>query len=99
MTYSIIAHDAATGAVGAATATGSVAVGGFVLHSRYGAGVVATQGAFTNWLFGERGLDRMQAGESAQTVRDGLLADDEGLAQRQFIVCDQKGQTAGHTGR
>lgn len=99
MTYSIIAHDPRTGALGAATATGSVAVGGFVLHARFGAGVLVTQGAFTNWLYGERGLNLMADGLSAEVVRDRLTADDEGESQRQLVICDAQGRTAGHTGR
>lgn len=99
MTYSIIAHDPYTGALGAATATGSVAVGGFVLHARFGAGVLATQGAFTNWLYGERGLTRMAEGQNAESVRDSLISDDEGASQRQIILCDARGGAAGHTGR
>lgn len=98
MTYSIIARDPYTGAFGAATATGSVAVGGFVPHARSGAGAVATQGAFTNWLYGERGLDLMATGVSAARVREQLLEEDPGMSQRQFILCDREGNTAGHTG-
>lgn len=99
MTYSIIAQDPYTGALGAATATGSVAVGGFVLHARFGAGVLATQGAFTNWLYGERGLACMAEGQNAEIARDSLVAADEGESQRQLILCDAQGVTSGHTGR
>tara|TARA_R110001599_G_scaffold8228_3_gene39795 strand:+ start:7071 stop:7763 length:693 start_codon:yes stop_codon:yes gene_type:complete len=98
MTYSIIARDPDTGALGVATATGSVAVGGFVPHARSGAGAVATQGAFTNWLYGERGLNLMAIGVSAARVREQLLEEDPGMSQRQFILCDREGNTAGHTG-
>lgn len=98
MTYSIIAHDPRTSAIGVATATGSVAVGGFVPHVRFGVGAVATQGAFTNWLHGENGLTLLEKGLSAQAVRDQLVADDQGEAYRQFIICDRWGHTAGHTG-
>ncbi len=99
MTYSIIVHDPKSHTVGAATATGSVAVGGFVIHARFGAGAVATQGAFTNWLYGEQGLDALQQGLNAAEVRDRLVAADDGESQRQLIVCDTHGKTAGHTGR
>ncbi|MCH8552464.1 MAG: DUF1028 domain-containing protein [Natronospirillum sp.] len=98
MTYSIIAHDADCGAMGVATATGSVAVGGFVTHARIGAGVIATQGAFTNWLYGERGLKMLENGFNAGAVRDELIRMDGGSDYRQVVVCDRWGQTAGHTG-
>ncbi len=98
MTYSIIATDPATGAMGAATATGLVAVGGFVIHTRFGAGAIATQGLFTNWLYGEMGLDMLARGINANEVRNKLVLGDDGHPQRQFVVCDTFGATAGHTG-
>jgi len=48
MTYSIIARDRDSQTIGVATATGSLAVGGFVPHVQFDLGAVATQGAFTN---------------------------------------------------
>lgn len=98
MTYSILASDPKTGAIGVATATGSVAVGGFVPHVRFGVGAVATQGAFTNWLHGENGLKLLKKGHNAEAVRDMLVKNDKGSAYRQFIICDRWGHTAGHTG-
>lgn len=98
MTYSIIARDPDTGALGVATATGSVAVGGFVPHLRYAVGAVATQGAFTNWLYGEQGLRLLEQGLDAEAVRERLIGADEGRAQRQLLVCDAAGRTAAHTG-
>lgn len=98
MTYSIIAHDPDSGAIGVATATGSVAVGGFVTHARIGAGAIATQGAFTNWMYGEQGLDLLQQGFNAGAVRDELIRRDGGADHRQLLVCDRWGETAGHTG-
>lgn len=99
MTYSIVAHDPATGALGVATATGSVAVGGFVAYAKSGAGAIATQGAFSNWLYGERGLALLESGLNARQVRDELIAWDDGHDQRQLIICDREGDTAAHTGR
>ncbi|WP_108125279.1 DUF1028 domain-containing protein [Saccharospirillum mangrovi] len=98
MTYSIVARDPNTGALGVATATGSVAVGGFVPHVRYPVGAIATQGAFTNWLYGDRGLALLANDQTAEQVRDRLIADDEGQAQRQLLICDAQGRTAAHTG-
>lgn len=98
MTYSIVATDPVTGAMGAATATALAAVGGFVIHTRFGGGAIATQGLFTNWLFGEKGLEMLVKGMDASSVRDALVLEDDGHTQRQFIVCDTLGGTAGHTG-
>lgn len=98
MTYSIIAKDRDTGALGVATATGSVAVGGFVPHVRFQMGAIATQGAFTNWLYGEQGLALLGQGMTAEAVRDRLVGTDKGREQRQVIVLDQWGGTAAHTG-
>lgn len=98
MTYSIVARDPDNGSLGVATATGSVAVGGFVPHLRYPAGAIATQGAFTNWLYGDRGLALLSSGHSAAQVRDRLVENDEGQAQRQLLICDAQGRTAAHTG-
>lgn len=98
MTYSIVATDPVTGAMGAATATGLAAVGGFVIHTRFGAGAIATQGLFTNWLFGEMGLNMLAQGINAHGVRDKLVQGDGGNTQRQLIICDTFGTTAGHTG-
>lgn len=98
MTYSLVARDPTNGSLGVATATGSVAVGGFVPHLRQGVGAIATQGAFTNWLYGDRGLALLEQGSSADQVRQQLIDADEGEMQRQFLVCDAQGNTAAHTG-
>ncbi|GGX72723.1 DUF1028 domain-containing protein [Saccharospirillum salsuginis] len=98
MTYSIIAKDRHTGALGVATATGSVAVGGFVPHVRFQTGAIATQGAFTNWMYGEQGLALLSSGMSAEAVKDRLIQLDQGRNERQLIVLDQQGGTAAHTG-
>ena len=44
MTFSVLALDRATGAIGGAAATGNLAVGAWVLHAAAGVGAVATQG-------------------------------------------------------
>lgn len=98
MTYSIVATDPVSGAMGAATATGLAAVGGFVTHTRFGAGAIATQGLFTNWISGEKGLALLMQGHDANKVMEILVNEDNGSSQRQFIVCDTLGNTAGHTG-
>ena len=45
MTFSILARDPTTGAIGGAAATGSLCVGGWVLRGDLAAGMSASQGA------------------------------------------------------
>ena len=61
MTWSIVAHDAATGAFAVAVATCNLAVGASVPHLRAGVGAVATQ-SITNRYLGPAVLDAMQRG-------------------------------------
>lgn len=98
MTFTIIAQDSRTGAVGVATATGSIAVGAQVPHCRFGVGAVATQGHSTNVLFPRRGLPLLARGEAAEAVVEALTAEDEGRDFRQLAVLDARGGTAGWTG-
>jgi len=98
MTYSIMAFDAQSGAIGVASATASVAVGGFVTHARMGVGAIITQGAYTNWMYGERGLQLLEQGMTAAEVCQRLVDTDQGQPYRQLLVCDATGATAGHSG-
>ena len=56
MTFSVLALDRATGAVGGAAATGNLAVGAWVLRAAARAGAVATQGFSVSSLWGDEGL-------------------------------------------
>lgn len=98
MTFSIVARDPKTGAVGVATATGGPVVGSLVPHARAGVGAIATQSR-TNPYFGFDGLDLLDApGITAQDVLARLLADDPDRDERQCIVLDRHGTAAGWTG-
>jgi len=98
MTFTIIGRDPETGAIGVATATGSIAVGAQVPHCRFGVGAVATQGYSTNVLFARRGLPLLAGGESAAQVVRRLVGEDAGRDFRQLAVMDGAGRTAGWTG-
>lgn len=98
MTFTIIGRDPENGAIGVATATGSIAVGAQVPHCRFGIGAVATQGWTTNVLFARRGLPLLAKGQSASHVMRALVAEDEGRDFRQLAVMDRDGGTAGWTG-
>jgi uncharacterized Ntn-hydrolase superfamily protein len=98
MTFTIIARDPDSGAIGVATATGSIAVGAQVPHCRHGVGAIATQGYSTNVLFARRGLPMLAGGQSAAEVAKTLVAEDNGRDYRQMAVMDGKGNTAAWTG-
>jgi uncharacterized Ntn-hydrolase superfamily protein len=96
MTYSIVARDPVTGAVGVATATAGPAVGSLVPHARAGVGAVATQ-AMTNPYLAFDSL-RLLPGRGASEALEQVLARDEDREQRQVIIIDRHGESAGWTG-
>ena len=98
MTFTVIGRDPQSGAIGVATATGSLAVGAQVPHCRFGVGAVATQGYSTNVLFARRGLPLLARGQSAAQVLRSLVTEDAGRDYRQLAVMDSKGATAAWTG-
>ena len=98
MTFSVAAFDKKTGAAGVATITGSMCVGAFVPHARAGVGAVATQGTFTNWLYGENALSMIDKNYSASQTVNELKMQDAGFAYRQCIVVDFAGESDGWTG-
>lgn len=77
-TYSIVARDVATGEMGVAVQSHWFSVGSVVSWAEPGVGVVATQ-SFVNKSFGQRGLDLLRSGLSAQETLTKLLSDDEGV--------------------
>lgn len=97
MTFSIVARDPLTGALGAATATAGPAVGALVLHGHARAGAIATQ-AMTNPLYGIRGLALLQKGLSAAETLKALLLQDSEAAQRQVMIVDRQGGFAHWSG-
>lgn len=99
MTYSIVAYDSVGGSAGVAAATGGLAVGAFVPHARAGAGAIATQGASTNWLYGERGLGLLETGCTARETVDVLILDDPGRDYRQCLIVDGSAGIAAWTGK
>lgn len=98
MTFSIIARDPETDALGVATATGKLAVGAQVPHIRPGIGAIATQGFTTNPLYAEDGFKLLEAGWQADEVVEALTRRDNGRNWRQVIIMDRHGRAAGFTG-
>ncbi len=99
MTYSILAQDLSTGAMGGAAATGSLCVGGWVLRGDSRAGMSASQGAAPSTLWGEDALELMRTGKNAAQTVTALAHPDQGRDWRQLAVLDKHGGTASHTGQ
>lgn len=97
MTYSIVAHDADTGALGVAVQSHWFSVGSIVPWAVPGVGAVATQ-ANAEAAYGPRALELMARGLSASGALEQLLAQDAGSASRQVAVMDAGGRAAAHTG-
>ncbi|MFY7962167.1 MAG: DUF1028 domain-containing protein [Elsteraceae bacterium] len=97
MTWSILAHDPATGAFGVAVTTCAFAVGAFCPHLAPGKGALSTQ-ATTNPLFGVDGVAYLAEGLSAEEALARLIAADPGRSRRQLHILDAGGGIAQHTG-
>lgn len=96
-TFSIVAHDPATGDYGVAVQSRYFAVGDVVPHAAAEVGVVATQ-ARANLLFGSQGLALLAQGLPADTVIRQLLALDPLRDERQVGLIDRNGRPASYTG-
>ncbi|WP_435175109.1 DUF1028 domain-containing protein [Halorussus sp. AFM4] len=96
-TFSIVARDPETEAVGVAVQSKFVSVGSVVPFAGADAGAVATQ-SFANVAYGPDGLDLLRAGKSAEEVVAALTDDDPEAAQRQVGVVGQDGSVAAFTG-
>jgi uncharacterized Ntn-hydrolase superfamily protein len=97
MTWSILARDPATGALGAAVATRFFAVGALAIHVEGGVAALATQ-ALINPMYAVHGMPLLRAGEAPEAVVASLLAADAGRENRQLHILDAQGRIAQHTG-
>ncbi|WP_420347697.1 DUF1028 domain-containing protein [Pelagibius sp.] len=98
MTFSILARDEESGAIGCAAATGNLAVGAWVLRASAKAGAVATQGFSVSPLWGDDALIHLGKGASARDTVERLTAADSGRDRRQLSVLDCSGGVAAWTG-
>ena len=96
-TFSIVAFDPDTEALGVAVESKFLAVGSIVPWARAGAGAVATQ-AMANFNYGPRGLDLMSRGTSAEETIRALISSDDERDHRQLGVVDAAGRAATFTG-
>jgi len=97
MTWSIVARDETSGAMGVAVSTKFFAVGARVPAIEVGAGAMASQ-ALTNPLHRRRGLALLREGVPAQDVIRLLGEPDAGREHRQLHIMDQDGRFAAQTG-
>ncbi len=95
-TFSIIARDSATGELGMAVQSRTVAVGSRTRGGKGGLAIFAHQAA-SSPMFSEMGIPLLEAGMSPQQTLDFLLRADNGGASRQVAIIDIKGRTAAWT--
>jgi len=96
-TYSIVAYDSATGDLGIAVQSKFPNVGGIVPWARSGVGAVATQ-SLANTAYGERGLELMAQGATAEEALRIIMRTDTLLQDRQVGLVDARGNAASFTG-
>src|SRR5215210_4473395 len=97
MTYSIVARDPETGALGVGVQSHYFAAGSVVPWAEAGVGAVATQ-SVAEPAYGPRGLALMRDGMAAPDALTRLVADDEMQMLRQVAMVDAEGRTGVHTG-
>jgi uncharacterized Ntn-hydrolase superfamily protein len=97
-TYSIVAYDSVTGDLGVAVQSKFPNVGGIVPWGRAGVGAVATQ-SLANTAYGERGLDLIAQGATAEEALRIVMRTDTMLQDRQVGIVDARGNAASFTGK
>lgn len=97
MTWSIVARDPETGAMGAMVATRFVAAAGLCLNVASGVGALSTQ-ATINPTYGPRGLGLLRDGLRADEALRALLRPDHGREHRQVHLVDGSGTPIAFTG-
>lgn len=96
-TYSIVAYDPETGDLGVAVQSKFPNVGGIVPWAKAGVGAVATQ-SLGNTAYGERGLELIAQGASAEEALRIIMRSDTMLQDRQVGMVDAHGNAASFTG-
>jgi uncharacterized Ntn-hydrolase superfamily protein len=96
-TYSIVARDPQNGDLGVAVQSKFPNVGGIVPWAKAGIGAVATQ-SLSNTAYGERGLELMSEGATAEEALRILTRNDASLQDRQAGMVDARGNSASFSG-
>src|SRR5690348_12343116 len=97
MTWSIVARDPDSGALGVAVASRFFAVGALCPFGASGIGALSTQ-ALCNPLYGPAALAALRAGEAPADIVARLTGADAGADHRQLHVVDAQGRIGQHTG-
>lgn len=97
-TFSIVAHDSASGEFGVAVASRFFAVGSVVPWAQADVGAVATQ-SFANTSFGWHGLELLENGSTPEEALDLLLKNDTDPTRRQVGIVGVKGKSVTYTGK
>ena len=97
-TYSIVAWDSATGDLGVVVQSKFPNVGGLVPWARAEVGAVATQ-SLSNTAYGERGLELLAGGATAEEALRAVMRTDTMLQDRQVGIVDARGNAASFSGR
>ena len=97
-TYSIVAYDSASGDLGVAVQSKFPNVGGIVPWGQAGVGAVATQ-SLGNTAYGERGLELIAQGATAEEALRIIMRTDTMLQDRQVGIVDARGNAASFTGK
>lgn len=97
MTYSIVAFEPETGALGVGVQTHQPCVGSIVPWVEPSVGAIATQ-SFANINFGPQGLAMLRTGLDATRTLAALIAGDDMPGRRQVALIDGDGMAAVHTG-
>lgn len=93
MTLSILARDAATGALGAAAASRFFAVDALCIYFEGRVAALATQ-ALASPMYAVHTMPRLQQGEDTAAVLQDLAGQDPGGAQQQLHILDAGGRIA-----
>jgi uncharacterized Ntn-hydrolase superfamily protein len=95
-TFSIVGRDPATGELGIAVQSKTIAVGARTRGGKGGVAVFAHQSA-SNPMYSTLGVELLEAGLTPQQALDMMLRSDEGRANRQVAILDIQGRTAAFT--
>jgi uncharacterized Ntn-hydrolase superfamily protein len=96
-TFSIVAFEPESGALGVAVQSKFLAVGSIVPWARAEVGAVATQ-AMANFNYGPRGLELMTRGKTAGETVEALITADDEREHRQLGIVDAEGRAVTFTG-
>lgn len=95
-TFSIIGRDPATGQLGIAVHSKTIAVGSRTRGGKGGVAVIAHQSA-SNPMYSAIGIELLEAGMTPQQALDMMLRSDAGRDRRQVAILDIQGRSAAFT--